>query len=96
MVKKLYVGNLSSSVTSVQLQELFTQAGEIIAVNLITDRNTGDSKGFAFVEMATEEAAKDAINRFHGYSLSDRTLKVTEAQPREERFKSGRPGGPHH
>ncbi len=89
MAKKLYVGNLGYDVTQSQIRELFAPSGEITEVNLITDRVTGNSKGFAFVEMATEEAAQDAITRLNGTSFSDRPLTVSEARPREERSSNG-------
>jgi cold-inducible RNA-binding protein len=89
MAKKLYVGNMSYSTTSDQLRELFAQAGEIAEITIITDRDTGRPKGFGFVEMATEEGAQEAIRRFNGYSLDNRTLTVNEARPREERSGGG-------
>jgi cold-inducible RNA-binding protein len=85
MAKKLYVGNLPFNVTQAQIHDLFAQAGEIAEVNLITDRYTGTPKGFGFVEMATEEAAQEAIKRFNGFMLDERALTVNEARPREER-----------
>jgi RNA recognition motif-containing protein len=88
MTKRLYVGNLSYGVTESQLRELFSQAGEIESVSVITDKYTGEAKGFAFVEMTTEAASSEAINRFNGYSLGDRDIAVNEARPRTER-----PGG---
>jgi len=89
VTKKLYVGNMSYSTTEQQIRELFSQAGEITEIALITDRETGRAKGFGFVEMATEEGAKEAIKRFNGHSLNDRTLTVNEARPREERSGGG-------
>lgn len=89
MAKKLYVGNLSFDATETQIRDLFSQAGEISEVNLIMDRYTGNPKGFAFVEMATQEAATEAINRFNGYSLDNRALTVSEARAREARSRSG-------
>ncbi len=89
MGKKLYVGNLSFNSTQAQIRELFSQVGEIVEVNLITDRYTGTPKGFGFVEMATEEAAQEAIQRFNGYSFDNRALTVNEARPREERSGGG-------
>jgi RNA recognition motif-containing protein len=89
MAKKLYVGNLPFNTTQAQIRELFEQAGEIAEINLITDRYTGTPKGFGFVEMATEEAAQEAIKRFNGYSLDNRALTVNEARPREERSGGG-------
>jgi RNA recognition motif-containing protein len=88
MTRKLYVGNLPYSVHEDQLRELFAQAGDVDTVNIITDRDTGRSKGFGFVEMATDEAAQEAIKRFNGYQMDNRALTVNEARPREER-----PGG---
>ena len=89
MVKKLYVGNLPYSVTEAQIRALFEQVGEITEVALIMDRETGRPKGFGFVEMATEQAAQEAIQRFNGYSFEDRNLTVNEARPREERSGGG-------
>jgi cold-inducible RNA-binding protein len=89
MAKKLYVGNLSYNTTEAQIRELFAQTGEVESVSLITDRETGRAKGFGFVEMATEDGARDSIKRFNGYSLNDRTLTVNEARPREERSGGG-------
>lgn len=89
MTKKLYVGNLSYDTTEEQVRELFSQAGEITEVALITDRETGRPKGFGFVEMATEEGSQEAIRRFNGYTLGNRTLTVNEARPREERSGGG-------
>src|SRR5436190_5626295 len=93
MNKKLYVGNLPYNTTEAQVRQLFEQAGEITEVALITDRETGRPKGFGFVEMATEEAAQEAIKRFNGYSLDNRNLTVNEARPREERSGGGGYGG---
>jgi len=89
VTKKLYVGNMSYETTEQQIRELFSQAGEITEISLITDRDTGRPKGFGFVEMATEDGAKEAIKRFNGYSMNDRTLTVNEARPREERSGGG-------
>jgi len=89
MAKKLYVGNLSYSVTQEQIRELFSQVGSPTEINLITDRDTGRPKGFGFVEMETEEQAQEAIRRFNGFSLDDRALTVNEARPREERPRTG-------
>jgi len=96
---KLYVGNLSYSTGEGDLQSLFSQAGSVKSVSLITDRDTGRSKGFAFVEMATQVEAEKAISMFNGKQLGDRTLTVNIARPREERGGGGfgarpyRPGG---
>lgn len=83
MAKKLYVGNLSYNTTQEQVRELFAQVGDIVEISLITDRYTGNPKGFGFVEMATEEAAQEAIRRFNGHTLDNRALTVNEARPRE-------------
>ncbi|HVO43130.1 MAG TPA: RNA-binding protein [Aggregatilineales bacterium] len=93
MSKKLYVGNLSYSTTQEQLRELFSQAGEITEVTVITDRETGRSKGFGFVEMATEDGGREAIKRFNGFNLGNRPLTVSEARPREERPAREHGGG---
>jgi cold-inducible RNA-binding protein len=93
MAKKLYVGNLAYSTTQEQIQELFSQAGEITEITLITDRDTGRPKGFGFVSMATDEGAQEAIKRFNGYTLDSRALTVNEARPREERSGGGGYGG---
>ena len=93
MTKKLYVGNLPYTVTAEQIRALFEQAGEITDVTVITDRDTGRSKGFGFVEMSTEDEAKEAIRRFNGYSMNNRPLTVNEARPREERPRDNRGGG---
>jgi RNA recognition motif-containing protein len=89
MAKKLYVGNLSYNSTEQELRDLFSQAGEINDIALITDKYTGQSKGFGFIEMATDEAADEAIKRFNGYSLDSRELTVNVARPREERTGGG-------
>ena len=85
---KLYVGNLSYSTSEDDLRSLFAQAGTVASVALIKDRDTGKSKGFAFVEMATQAEAQKAITMFNAFKMEDRTLVVNLARPREER-----PGG---
>src|SRR5689334_24352046 len=85
MSKKLYVGNLAFQTTSQDLQELFAQAGTVESASVIEDRDTGQSKGFAFVEMSTEEEAASAIQQFNGREVAGRALKVNEARPRENR-----------
>jgi len=89
MSKKLYVGNLSFQTTSQDLQQLFAQAGTVESASLIEDRDTGQSKGFAFVEMSTEEEAAAAIDMFNGKEVAGRALKVNEARPRENRSGGG-------
>ncbi len=80
MESKLYVGNLSYSTTEDDLRTLFTQAGTVSSVALIKDRDSGQSKGFAFVEMSTQVEAEKAISTFNGYHLGDRELKVSLAR----------------
>ncbi|HEX7773754.1 MAG TPA: RNA-binding protein [Pyrinomonadaceae bacterium] len=89
MVKKLYVGNLAFQTTSHDLQELFGQAGTVESASVIEDRDTGQSKGFAFVEMSTEEEAAAAIEQFNGKEVAGRALKVNEARPKENRSGGG-------
>jgi cold-inducible RNA-binding protein len=82
MSKRIYVGNLPFSSTEDELRELFAQYGTVTAVNVITDRETGNPRGFAFVEM--EEGAQKAIQALDSSQLGGRTLRVNEAKPREE------------
>ena len=89
MAMKLYVGNLSYGVTSETLEELFAQFGEVRSAQVIQDRDTGRSKGFGFVEMADDNAARDAINALHDKEHDGRPLTVNEARPREERGGGG-------
>jgi len=89
MVKKLYVGNLAFQTTSQDLQDLFAQAGTVESASVIEDRDTGQSKGFAFVEMSTEEEAAAAIEQFNGKEVAGRALKVNEARPKENRSGGG-------
>jgi cold-inducible RNA-binding protein len=86
---KLYVGNLSYNTAEDALRTLFSQAGAVTSVDLIKDRMTGSSKGFAFVQMSSQAEADNAIRMFNGYTLDNREIKVSIARPREE---SG-PGG---
>lgn len=90
METKLYVGNLSYNTTEDGLRTLFAQAGTVVAVDVIKDRMTGSSKGFAFVQMSNQAEAENAIRMFNGYSLNSRDLKVNVARPKEE---TGRGGG---
>jgi RNA recognition motif-containing protein len=85
MGKRIYVGNLNYQTTEDSLRTSFTEFGEVEEVRLITDRYSGRSKGFAFVEMATEEEAQAAITGMNGKVLDDRELKVAEARPRRDR-----------
>ena len=99
MSMKLYVGNLSFQTSGDDLQQLFAQAGTVESINLIEDRETGRSRGFAFVEMSSAEEGSAAIQQFNGHDLGGRTLTVNEAKPREERggsrggFGGGRNNG---
>lgn len=95
MATKLYVGNLPFSANEEQLRKIFEEAGEIVSIQIITDKFTNKSRGFGFIEMATQEGANEAIKRFNGHSMNDRALVVNEARPREERSGSGgsRAGG---
>ena len=89
MAKKLYVGNLSFHTTSQDLQELFGQVGTVESAQIIEDRDTGQSKGFAFVEMSSDSEAAQAIDQFNGKEVAGRMLKVNEARPRENRAGGG-------
>ena len=103
MSMKLYVGNLSFQTTHDDLQQLFAQAGTVESVNVIEDRETGRSRGFAFVEMSSTEEGNAAIQQFNGHEVGGRALNVNEAKPREDRgggggggrggFGGGRNGG---
>src|ERR1041384_6856656 len=88
MSKRIYVGNLSYQATEGDLSNLFEQVGQVESVNIITDRDTGRSKGFGFVEMGNEDADK-AIAQFNGAELDGRTITVNEARPRPERSGGG-------
>ena len=89
MSMKLYVGNLSFSTSSEELQQLFAQAGTVETATVIEDRETGRSRGFGFVEMASNEDGKKAIEQFNGTDLNGRNLTVNEARPREDRGHRG-------
>src|SRR5688572_19046832 len=100
MGSKLYVGNLSYGVSSSDLEQLFTPHGTVQSAEVISDRDTGRSKGFGFVEMGTDEEAQAAIAALHGQEYDGRALTVNEAKPREERgggggggYGGGRGGG---
>jgi len=89
MATKLYVGNLSFRTTSEDLREAFSSAGTVESATVIEDRDTGRSRGFGFVEMATAEEAATAIEQFNGKDLGGRNLTVNEAKPRTERSGGG-------
>src|SRR5947199_2471012 len=92
MAKKLYVGNLSYDVDSSGLQQMFEPYGTVQSAQIITDRDTGRSKGFGFVEMSTDQEAQAAIAGLSGKQAGGRNLTVNEAKPREERGGGGRGG----
>jgi len=89
METKLYVGNLPYNTNEDALRTLFGQAGTVASVEIIKDRDTGRSKGFAFVEMSSQSDVENAIRMFNGYSLDNRQIKVNVAKPREERPRGG-------
>jgi len=83
MGRKLYIGNLAFDVTQKELEDLFAQSGSCESVAIITDRATGQSRGFAFIEMGSNADAQKAIQQFDGHEFKGRTLKVSEARERE-------------
>ena len=89
MGKKLYVGNLSYGVDSSVLEQLFSQHGQVVSAQVISDRDTGRSKGFGFVEMSSDDEAQAAIAAMNGQEHDGRTLTVNEAKPREDRGGGG-------
>jgi cold-inducible RNA-binding protein len=89
MGQKLFIGGLSFSTTTDELRALFTQVEGVESVTVVTDRDTGQSRGFAFAEMSTTEAANEAIRKFNGYSLGGRTLKVEISKPSAPRGGGG-------
>jgi RNA recognition motif-containing protein len=91
--KRLYVGNLSYSVSSADLEQMFAAFGAVRSAQVVQDRDTGRSKGFGFVEMENDQAANDAIKGLHETDQGGRPLTVNEARPREERSGGGRSGG---
>lgn len=96
MGKKLYVGNLSYNMDDQSLTDLFAQCGQVESARIVTDRESGRSKGFAFVEMSTEDEAQAAIQKLNGTEQSGRALNVSEAKPmapRDNNRGGGRGGG---
>jgi len=93
MEKRLYVGNLPFDTTEDDLHQLFSAHGQIVSAKLITDMETGRSRGFGFVEMSTEDEAKAAIEKMNKSKVGDRELTVNEARPRPEKSGSGGRGG---
>lgn len=90
MAKRLFVGSLPYDTTNAQLEELFSQAGKVESVNVITDRYSGQGKGFGFVEMTTEEDAQKAIKTLNGHDMNGRPIIVNEARPQENRTNNTR------
>ena len=93
MTNKLYVGNLSYDTKEATLSELFASVGAVTSVSLITDRATGRSKGFAFVEMASDTVTQQAIAELNGKEVDGRSITVAEARPKREDDRGGRGGG---
>lgn len=93
MAMKLYVGNLTYSASNSTLETLFAEFGEVRSAQIVTDRDTGRSKGFGFVEMGDDQSAKAAIAALDGKDVDGRALTVNEARPREDRGRSGGGGG---
>ena len=93
MGKRLYVGNLSYQTDSSELEQMFSAHGSVQSAEVVSDRMTGRSKGFGFVEMGTDEEAQKAIAALNGQQSNGRALTVNEAKPREERPRSGGGGG---
>ena len=93
MGRKLYVGNLPDDIGEADLQQLFSAAGTVDTVNVMRDMATGRARGFAFIEMGTEDEARAAITQFSDHSLGGRNLTVNEARPRPERSGFGGGGG---
>ena len=93
MSMKLYVGNLAFQTSNDDLQQLFAQAGTVESASIVEDRDTGRSRGFGFVEMASAEEGRAAIEQFNGKEVNGRSLTVNEARPREDRGNRGGGGG---
>lgn len=93
MATKLYVGNLSYQTTDQQLRDMFAETGNVTSAQVVTDKYTGQARGFGFVEMATEDEAQQAIAAINGRSVDGRTLVVNESRPREGGGGGGRSGG---
>lgn len=93
MNKKLYVSNLAFAMSDSTLEELFGSVGQVVSAKVITDRDTGRSKGFGFVEMSTEAEATDAIEKLNGTEVLGRSIGVSEARPQQPRENRGFGGG---
>lgn len=92
MATKLFVGSLPWSVTDDQLKEFFSSAGTVVTANVVTDRETNRSRGFGFVEMSTDEEAKEAVKKLNNAELGGRNIIVSEARPKPERSEGGNGG----
>lgn len=92
-MSKLYVGNLSYDVGEDELNDLFSEKGQVSSVKIINDKQTGRSKGFGFVEMASKEEANEVISAFNGYELKGRSLKINEAMDKPRESRGGGGGG---
>jgi len=93
MSVRIYVGNLPYRTTDQDLHEMFSQCGEVVSASIVQDRESGRSRGFGFVEMASREEAEAAIEQFNGFEMQGRALTVNEARPRESRGGYGGGGG---
>ena len=93
MEPKVYVGNLPYDTTEEEIRQVFSGAGTVASASIVTDRETGRSKGFGFVQMSSQAEAEKAVSMFNGYQLHNRALKVDLARPREERPRMGGGGG---
>ena len=93
MAKRIYVGGLPYSATDQDLEQMFSPSGQVNSATVVSDRYSGESKGFGFVEMENEDDAKAAINSLNGTQMNGRSLTVNEAKPREDRPRTGGGGG---
>lgn len=93
MQKKLFVGGLPYSTQQEEVEQLFSQAGQVVSATIVRDKFTNQSRGFGFVEMATEEQASEAINKLNGTQIGGRTIVVNESRPKENRAPGGDRGG---
>ena len=93
MEPKVYVGNLPYDTTEEEIRQVFSGAGTVASASIVTDRETGRSKGFGFVQMSSQAEAEKAVSMFNGYQLHNRALKVDLARPREDRPRMGGGGG---
>ena len=93
METKLYVGNLHFSVSEEKLTEMFTETGNVVAVNIIKDRDSGRSKGFAFIEMSNQVEVEEAVRRYNEFEINGRPMKVSIARPQEKYGRYDKRGG---